>query len=97
MADCLVSLIIPVYNSEMYLKKCLESAVNQTLKEIEIIIVDDGSNDKSASIIREFAFKDTRIKTFSQENKGPGAARNLGLLSASGEYIFDYLRVQGCK
>jgi glycosyltransferase involved in cell wall biosynthesis len=80
-----VSVIIPVYNSEKYLKKCLDSIVNQTLKNIEIIIINDGSNDNSEDIVK--SYKDTRIKYIAQENKGVSAARNLGMDIATGKYI----------
>lgn len=82
-----VSILIPVYNTEKTLRRCLESVLNQTLKEIEIIITNDGSTDKSQSIIEEYANKDNRIRYFSQENKGLGETRNNGIVQASGEYI----------
>ena len=81
-----VSVIIPVYNTEKYLRECLDSVVNQTLKDIEIICVDDGSTDSSPEILREYAAKDSRIKVYTQEKSNAGAARNNGLLHASGEY-----------
>jgi glycosyltransferase involved in cell wall biosynthesis len=83
----LVSLIIPIYNSQPFLEKCLTSAVEQTLRDIEIILIDDGSDDDSISIIQKFAQTDTRIRVLKQHNKGPGAARNLGLSVASGNYV----------
>ncbi len=83
-----VTLIIPVYNVEKYLIQCLNSAINQTLKEIEIIVVNDGSTDNSLKIIEQFVQKDNRIKVFTQENKGLGFARNLGIEKATGEFIF---------
>lgn len=82
-----VSIIIPVYNTEKYLKKCLLSIVQQTLKEIEIILVNDGSTDDSAKILSCFAKFDNRIKIINQENKKQGAARNNGVSNANGEYI----------
>lgn len=82
-----VSIIIPVYNTEKYLFKCLMSLIQQTLKEIEIIIVNDGSTDNSASIISRFEKEDCRIKVITQENKLQGAARNNGTKIATGEYI----------
>ena len=84
-----VSVIVPVYNSESYLKDCLDSLVNQTLKEIEIIAVDDASTDKSLEILLEYAKKyPGKIKVFaSKQNKGQGAARNIGLSISTGEYI----------
>ena len=74
-----VSVIIPVYNVEKHLKKCLDSVVNQTLKDIEIICVDDGSPDNCGAILDEYAQKDNRIKVIHQENKGVAFARNRGL------------------
>ena len=82
-----VSVIIPVYNTEKYLKKCLNSIINQTLKDIEIIIVNDGSTDNSLNICNEFVKKDERIKLINKENEGLSAARNTGLKLATGEYI----------
>ena len=82
-----VSVIIPVYNVEKYLSECLDSVVNQTLKDIEIICVNDGSPDGSAAILEEYAQKDNRIKVITQENRGLSEARNSGLKIASGEYI----------
>ena len=82
-----VSIIIPVYNAEKYLSQCLDSILFQTLKNIEIICVDDGSADNSYKILEEYAQKDSRIKVIHQENKGSSAARNAGLKVASGKYI----------
>ena len=82
-----VSVIIPVYNTGKYLRECLDSVVNQTLKDIEIICVDDGSTDNSPAILREYAAEDGRIKVFTQENINAGAARNTGLSNATGEYL----------
>lgn len=82
-----VSIVIPVYNAEKYIEKCLKSVINQTLKKIEIIIINDGSKDKSEEIIREIAKKDSRIKFITRENKGVGPTRNEGIELANGEYI----------
>jgi glycosyltransferase involved in cell wall biosynthesis len=82
-----VSVIIPVYNAARYLNTSLEQIVNQTLKEIEIICVDDGSTDNSLEIIKNFAKKDERITIISQNNINAGAARNRGLAVAKGEYL----------
>ena len=82
-----VSVIIPVYNVEAYLRKCLDSVVNQTLKDIEIICVDDGSTDGSAAILEEYAAKDVRIKIIKQENAGVNVTRKEGLKLATGEWI----------
>ena len=82
-----VSIIVPVYNVEKYLECCLESLINQTLKDIEIICVNDGSTDNSGKILDNYAAKDSRIKVISQPNKGLSEARNSGLKIATGEYI----------
>lgn len=82
-----VSVIIPVYNVEAYLRQCLNSVVKQTLREIEIICVDDGSTDSSWVILEEYAAKDGRIKIIKQKNAGAGAARNAGLSLAIGEWL----------
>lgn len=83
-----VSVIIPVYNVEKYLRECLDSVVNQTLKDLEIICVDDGSTDGSPAILAEYAAKDPRLTVITQANAGAGAARNRGLDVATGEYLF---------
>ena len=83
-----VSVIIPVYNVEKYLRACLDSIVNQTLKDVEIICVDDGSTDGSAVILAEYAAKDNRIKVVRTVNGGAGVARNVGLDLAHGEYAY---------
>lgn len=82
-----VSVIVPVYNTEKYLTKCLNSLVNQTLSDIEIIVVNDGSKDNSQTIIDEFSKKYHQIKAFTKENGGLSDARNFGLSQASGEFI----------
>ncbi len=82
-----VSVIVPIYNTEKYIGKCLSSLVNQTLQDIEIICVNDGSTDNSMITVRKFANKDPRIKIIEQENKKQGAARNAGMKIATGEYI----------
>ena len=87
MDDVKVSVIVPVYNTEEYLQKCLDSLTNQTLKNIEIICVNDGSTDNSLKILQDNAIKDDRIKIINQENKKQGAARNAGMQVATGEYI----------
>lgn len=81
-----VSVILPVYNAEKHLKKCLDSIVNQTLKEIEIIIIDDGSTDSSSEICKRY-LNDKRVSYYYKENEGLGAARQDGILHAKGEYI----------
>ncbi|MBQ3695902.1 MAG: glycosyltransferase [Alphaproteobacteria bacterium] len=82
-----VSIIVPVYNEEKYLRHCLDSLVGQTLKEIEIICVDDGSQDASLAILKEYADKDSRITVLTQMNQKQGVARETALKKASGEYI----------
>ena len=82
-----VSVIVPVYNMEKYLEKCLDSLLNQTLEEIEIIAVDDGSKDASFDILQRYAAKSDKIKCFRKENGGVSDARNFGLPHAVGEYI----------
>ena len=82
-----VSIIIPIYNVEQYLRECLDSVVNQTLKDIEIICVNDGSTDNSLNIIKEYANNDNRIKIIDKQNSGYGDSMNKGLDAATGEYI----------
>ncbi len=83
----LISVIVPVYNVEKYLPKCIQSILEQSYTNLEIILVDDGSSDNSLKICNEFACKDNRIKVFSKENGGQSTARNFGLSIASGKYI----------
>lgn len=90
MNNVLVSIIIPVYNVEVYLRKCLEAAVNQTYDNLEIIIVNDGTRDNSVKICYEFAEKDKRIKIVNKKNGGLSSARNAGLDCANGRYCFFY-------
>ncbi len=85
--DSLISVIIPVYNTEKYLDRCISSVVSQTYKYLEIILVDDGSPDNCPQICDEWAKKDTRIKVIHKENGGAADAKNVGLDSATGEYI----------
>ena len=82
-----VSVIVPVYNKEPFLEEALNSIINQTLREIEIICVDDGSTDSSLAILQQYAKTDARIQILKQNNSGPGPARNLGMKHASGEYL----------
>lgn len=93
-----VSVIIPVYNMEKYLNECLDSIVNQTLKDLEIICVNDGSTDNSSKILKEYANNDSRINIINQENKGLASARNTGLEHVNGDYIYfidsdDYIEI----
>lgn len=81
-----VSVIVPIYNAEKYLAQCLDSIVNQTLKDIEIILIDDGSTDGSAEICKKY-LSDSRVSYYHKENEGLAAARDDGMLHANGEYI----------
>lgn len=83
----LVSIIIPTYNNERYISKTLNSLINQSFKKLEIIIVDDGSNDNTRSIVKEYLKEDRRIKYYYQKNSGAPAARNYGFEKSNGEYI----------
>lgn len=82
-----VSIVVPTFNVEEYLRECLDSLVNQTLRDIEIICVDDGSTDSSPQILREYADKDKRIKIITKKNSGYGNTMNVGIKAASGEYL----------
>ncbi|BAB80207.1 glycosyltransferase [Clostridium perfringens] len=97
-----VSIIIPIYNVENYLDKCLDTAVNQTLGCIEIIGIDDGSTDKSRDILNKYAKKYSFIKIINKENGGLSSARNTGIINAKGEYIYfldsdDYIEYDSMK
>lgn len=94
-----ISVIIPIYNVEEYLDECLDSVINQTLKDIEIICVNDGTKDNSAKIVKKYQKKDKRIILIEQENQGQSVARNNGLKSATGEYVYfldsdDYIALE---
>lgn len=98
MENPLVSVIIPVYNVEKYLEECIDSVINQTYKNIEVILVDDGSTDSSGDICDEYVKKDSRITVIHKENEGTAVARNLGMENASGEWFYfpdsdDYLEL----
>ena len=82
-----VSIVVPMYGVEKYLEKCVNSLIHQTLKDIEIILVDDGSPDKCGEIAEQYAKNDARIKVIHQKNAGLGPARNTGMEVAVGEYI----------
>lgn len=82
-----ISIIVPVYNTAKYLDKCIQTLINQTLENIEIIFIDDGSEDNSVEILKNYAKKDKRIRILKQNHKRQGAARNYGLSIAQGEYI----------
>lgn len=93
----MLSIIIPIYNSEKYLRDCLASVIDQTYKDLEIILVDNNSTDNSLKICKEYAAKDNRIRLMQERKKGAAAARNLGIKAAKGDYITfadsdDYLR-----
>lgn len=85
--DYIVSIIVPVYNAETYLKNCIDSILKQTYSSIEVILVNDGSTDNSRLICEEYAKKDNRIKVINQNNSGPSIARNFGINAATGRYI----------
>ena len=87
MNNNLISIIVPVYNVSEYLPRCLDSLINQTYKNIEIILVNDGSTDNSLEICKKYAEKDLRIKVIDKENGGISSARNTGIAEASGEWI----------
>lgn len=97
-----ISLIIPVYNKEDFVVRCIDSLINQTYEDIEIIAIDDGSTDDSLKILNELEKKDQRMKVFHQDNAGVSAARNRGLLEATGDYVYfidgdDYLIKDACE
>lgn len=83
-----ISVIMPVYNAEKYLEESLDSVLNQTLEDIEVICIDDGSKDNSLKILRNYEKKDSRVFVYHQENKGDGAARNFGLSKIKGKYLY---------
>lgn len=82
-----ISIVIPVYNAEKYIKKCLKSILGQTYTNVEVILVNDGSTDNSLSIIKTYATTDARIKIVDKKNEGVSSARNTGLKNATGEYV----------
>lgn len=97
-----ISIVVPVYNVQKYIGQCLESLVNQTFKDIEIIIVDDGSPDESYKIYEEYANKDSRIKIIKKVNAGVSEARNTGIENAAGDFIIfvdsdDWMELNGCE
>lgn len=96
------SIIVPIYNSEEYLHRCIESCLNQTFCDIEVILVNDGSTDASEAICQEFAKNDSRIVYIKKEHDGPSGARNYGLKKATGDYIVfldsdDFLSLDACE
>lgn len=95
-----ISIIVPIYNAEKYLKKCIDSLVNQTKKELEILLINDGSTDKSEEIIN--SYHDSRIKYYKNKNQGIGKTRNFGIEKSTGKYIMfidsdDYLDENACE
>ena len=87
MNNVLISIIVPIFKVEKYLRECLNSIINQTYKNLEIILIDDGSPDNSGKICDEYAKKDKRIKVIHKENEGVSIARNIGIKSANGDYV----------
>ena len=87
MVKDMVSIIVPVYNVEGYIDRCLQSMASQTYASLEIILVNDGSTDRTADLCAEFARKDERVRVLTQTNKGAAAARNAGIQASEGRYI----------
>lgn len=83
-----ISVIIPCYNVEKYIDRCMESVLNQTYRELEIILVDDGSTDRTGNICDRYSQIDARVKVIHKENRGLSSARNAGLDICQGDYIF---------
>ena len=98
-----ISIIIPVYNTENYLSECLDSVINQTLNEIEVICINDASTDSSLDILDDYSKYSDKIKIINcSENKGQGNARNIGITQAKGKYILfldsdDWLELNACE
>ena len=95
-----ISIVVPIYNAEKYLDKCIDSMINQTKKELEFILVNDGSTDNTEKIIK--SYKDKRIKYFKNKNQGIGKTRNFGIEKATGKYLMfldsdDYLDKTACE
>lgn len=88
MKNPLISVVIPVYNTDPYLEKCLESVVNQTYQNLQVIIINDGSTDNSAEICQKFSEKDDRIEFINKQNEGVSIARNIGIEKSKGEWIY---------
>ena len=87
MNNDLVTIVVPVYNVEKYIERCLNSRIGQTYNNLEILVVNDGTEDKSMEICKRIQLKDSRIKIINQKNAGLSAARNTGIRNASGKYI----------
>lgn len=102
MESILVSIIVPIYNVELYVERCINSIINQTYRNIEIILVNDGSTDKSLEIIKQFEKNDKRIQILNKENGGQASARNLGIEISNGDYLIfvdsdDYLDLNSIR
>ena len=82
-----ISVIIPIYNAEKYLLKCIDSIINQDFTNFEIICIDDGSKDNSLTLLNEYKKRDNRILVFTQNNQGQGVARNKGIQKATGDFL----------
>ena len=98
----LISIIVPIYNVEMYIKRCIDSIINQSYQNLEIILVDDGSPDKCGAICDEYAAKDNRVKVIHKQNGGLADARNVGIGISTGEYVMfvdsdDWLETEACE
>ena len=98
----IISVIVPVFNDEKRIARCIESVINQSYKNFELIVIDDGSQDSSGLIANSYALDDKRIKTIKSTNKGPSIARNIGIKNSIGEFIFfldsdDYLENDALK
>lgn len=98
----MISVIVPMYNSEKYIDRCIESLIMQTYTDIEIVLVDDGSKDNTFTVCRKYTETDDRVKYFFQENKGVSGARNTGILKSTGEYIMfvdsdDWMPTEGIE
>ncbi|MBS5190333.1 MAG: glycosyltransferase family 2 protein [Lachnospiraceae bacterium] len=98
----IVSIIIPIYKTEKYLRRCIESVLEQTYKKIEVILVNDGSPDNSLNICEEYEKKDSRVHIVNKKNGGLSSARNAGILVATGDYITfldsdDYLKLDAIE
>lgn len=99
---CKISIIVPIYNREKTISRCIDSILNQTFVDFELLLIDDGSTDNSLNICKSYKSIDSRIKIFTQSNSGPSAARNLGLRHSKGKYIMfcdsdDTVSVDWCK
>ena len=100
--SCLISIIVPVYNVEVYISDCIDSILNQTFKDFELLLIDDGSTDDSGNICDSYIVKDSRVKVIHTENQGVSKARNLGMKIAKGKYIMfcdsdDYVEKNWCE